>query len=163
VKNKSQVIDQLKLTPIVQIACQKAGISRATYYRWRDEDESFRNISDHALTDGIGFINDLAESQLISLIKEKVPTSIYYWLNHNHPRYSDRRIYLTDSEQKTFLNAVKSSSQEAYEELTKNATQGKIPRTFINSIIQLINRITKSKTEEENQKKIDLLSKINKL
>jgi len=163
VKNKNQVIDQLKTTPIVQIACQKAGISRATYYRWRDDDESFRNFSDRALTDGVGFINDLAESQLISLIKEKIPTAIYYWLNHNHPRYSDRRIYLTDSEQRTFLNAVKSSSQEAYEELTKNATQGKIPRTFINSIIQLINRITKSKTEEENQKKIDLLSKINKL
>jgi len=32
-KNKEQLLEILKKTPIVQIACEKAGVGRATYYR----------------------------------------------------------------------------------------------------------------------------------
>ena len=37
-KNKEQLLEILKKTPIVQIACEKAGVGRATYYRWRKDD-----------------------------------------------------------------------------------------------------------------------------
>ena len=35
--NKTIILEQLQKAPIVQIACEKTGISRATYYRWRKE------------------------------------------------------------------------------------------------------------------------------
>ena len=89
-KNKQKIIDQLKNQPIVQIACQKSGISRATYYRWRNKDEKFKKQSDQALEEGVSFINDLAESQLLSSIKDRNMTAIIYWLKNRHVAYADK-------------------------------------------------------------------------
>jgi transcriptional regulator of acetoin/glycerol metabolism len=36
---KNALIEALKEMPIVQIACKKAGVGRATYYRWLQEDQ----------------------------------------------------------------------------------------------------------------------------
>lgn len=112
-KNKEQLLEILKKTPIVQIACEKAGISRATYYRWRKEDPEFVKVSDQALLDGSLLINDMAESQMMSAIKDKNMTAIIFWLKHHHPAYAtkieitasnkNQDIVLTD-EQKELLN-----------------------------------------------------------
>lgn len=87
---KERLIEQLKKTPIVQIACEKAGISRATYYRWRKDDQEFTKVTDEALNEGSLLVNDIAESQLLSLIKEKNLTAIIFWLKHRHNTYSTR-------------------------------------------------------------------------
>ena len=112
-KNKEQLLEILKKTPIVQIACEKAGIGRATYYRWRKEDPEFAKVSDQALLDGSLLINDMAESQMMSAIKDKNMTAIIFWLKHHHPAYAtkieitasnkNQDIVLTD-EQKELLN-----------------------------------------------------------
>jgi hypothetical protein len=162
-KSKVDVVECLKTTPIIQVACQKSGISRATFYRWREQDEVFKQQIDQAQKEGVGLVNDLAESQLISLLKEKHPTAIFYWLNHHHPDYSDKRLYLSPIEQQLLLEAIGSNSQNAYEVLANKVTQGKIPRVFLSALSLLINRTAQSKENENNQKKIDLLSKINKL
>jgi len=88
--NKRQLLEIVKKTPIVQIACEKAGIGRATYYRWRKDDPKFAQDADMALEDGNKLINDMAESQLISAIRDKNMTSIIYWLNHHHPAYATK-------------------------------------------------------------------------
>ena len=62
---KALLIEQLKKTPIVQIACEKVNVSRATLYRWKDEDPVFAKDVDDAIVDGHLMVNDLAESQLI--------------------------------------------------------------------------------------------------
>ena len=64
-------LDQLKKFPIVQLACEKAKISRNSIYRWRREDETFAKDMDDAITEGEAMVNDMSESQLIQLIKEK--------------------------------------------------------------------------------------------
>lgn len=87
IKDKQIVIDILKELPIIQIACKKSGISRATFYRWRKEDKEFLRHSEDALGQGIEFINDMSESQLIALIKEKKMPAISLWLKNNHKRY----------------------------------------------------------------------------
>ncbi len=86
-KDKQALIEALKEMPIIQLACRKAGISRATYYRWCEGDKEFRRQSDDALSQGVEFINDMSESQLITLIKEKKMPAIAMWLKHNHKRY----------------------------------------------------------------------------
>lgn len=95
-KEKLAVVDMLKKTPIVQIVCEKTGVSRATYYRWRKEDQEFARQTDDALTQGARLINDLAESQLISAIREKNLTAIIFWLKHHHPAYATK-VELTTS------------------------------------------------------------------
>ena len=89
-RNKELVIKKLGQMPIVQVACSKTGISRASYYRWRKKDKEFRKQTDKAIYKGILFINDMAESQLISSIKDKHMTGIIFWLKNRHFAYTDK-------------------------------------------------------------------------
>ncbi len=88
--NKEMLIEQLKKTPIVQIACEKTGIGRATYYRWRKEDEEFTKAADEAIAEGNELVNDMAESQLMAAIRDGNLGGIIFWLKHHHPRYATR-------------------------------------------------------------------------
>ena len=94
--NKEQLIKQFKKMPIIQIACERNGVSRSTFYRWCQEDVDFSKEAREALIDGKAMINDMAESQLISSIKDKSFQAIAYWLKHNHPDYRTR-VELTPS------------------------------------------------------------------
>lgn len=89
-KLKELLLDILKKTPIIQIACQKADVGRATYYRWVKEDSAFADAAQTALDAGVGIVNDMAESQLISAIKDKHMTAIIFWLKHHHAAYATR-------------------------------------------------------------------------
>lgn len=97
IKEKESLIEQLKKLPIIQIACEKTGIGRTTYYRWKKEDTYFAFRSDEAIQTGRNLINDMAESQLLSEIKEKNMTAIIFWLKHNHPVYGNRLEVTTGS------------------------------------------------------------------
>lgn len=114
--NKEQVIEKLKQLPIVQVVCEKTGISRATYYRWRNDDPKFTKLADMALREGRLLINDIAESQLLTAIKDQNMTAIIFWLKYNHPSYTTRveitaktKIVdekLTPEQQETLKNAL---------------------------------------------------------
>lgn len=88
--DKDQIIEQLKKTPIIQLACEKVGIARATFYRWKNEDEDFAARADEAINEGSSLVNDVAESQLMSAIREKNLTAIIFWLKHHHPNYATK-------------------------------------------------------------------------
>ena len=89
-KQKDALLEELAKCPIVLVACERTSIGRATYYKWRTEDDEFRKISDKAVSEGRKFVNDIAESQMIRKIKEGNMTSIIYWLKNNNPRYNER-------------------------------------------------------------------------
>ncbi len=88
--DKKQLLQRLEKTPIVEVACQQAKVPRSTYYRWRKTDTNFAEACDMTLEESIGRINDLAESQLISAIKEQNMGAITFWLKHHHRRYETR-------------------------------------------------------------------------
>ncbi len=89
-KQKELVIDQLRKTPVVQIVCEKLGIGRTTYYRWRRDDKEFAKACDEALEDGCLLVNDLAESQLMAAIRDQNITAIMFWLRSHHGRYTNK-------------------------------------------------------------------------
>lgn len=89
-KNKGLLIEQLKKTPIIQVACEKVGIGRATFYRWKNDDQEFATKADEALSEGTYLVNDVAESQLMSAIRDKNLTAIIFWLKHHHPSYATK-------------------------------------------------------------------------
>lgn len=103
-RNKKLFIKELSTVPVVHIAAQKAGVSRATYYRWRDEDDAFAEECDKALSLSRDVINDLAESQIIAGIKNNDWRAIVYWLAHNHPRYNPRT---NPSQEDLHVDAIK--------------------------------------------------------
>lgn len=88
--NKEFMLEQLKRLPIVQVASEKAGISRATYYRWRKDDVEFAKLADEAIFAGVQLVNDMAESQLLTSIKNNHMTGIIFWLKHRHKAYSTK-------------------------------------------------------------------------
>lgn len=89
-QTKQLFLEQLKKTPIVQITCEKLGVSRASFYRWRSEDAAFAKQADEATLEGHLLLNDLAESQLIGAVKDRNLQAIMYWLKHHHKDYRNR-------------------------------------------------------------------------
>ena len=89
-EDKKAVLEQLSKLPIIQIAVQKAGVSRATYYRWRIEDKKFAKNADEAIGEGVQMINDLSESQLINAIRNNNFSAVRFWLMNRHKAYANK-------------------------------------------------------------------------
>lgn len=92
-KSKEEMLANLTKLPIVQVSCERTGIARATYYKWRKEDSGFSRLADRAIEAGALHINDLAESKLIKRVNEENMTAIIYWLKNRHPSYSDKMLH----------------------------------------------------------------------
>lgn len=89
-QDKTKLIAELRKTPIVQVACERTGVPRTTFYRWTRHDPQFAEACEAAMEESSGMINDMAESQLIAAIKEKNMSAIIFWLKHNHRNYETR-------------------------------------------------------------------------
>lgn len=89
-KQKDELLEKLRKFPIVQIACEKSGVSRATFYRFRQDDEVFAKQVEEALGESISRMNEMAEANLLSLIQDKNMSAIAFWLKHRHKAYSTR-------------------------------------------------------------------------
>lgn len=125
-KNKfqDQFLNELTKVPIVQVACEKTGLSRNSVYRWRKEDKKFAEKMDSSLAEGIALVNDMSESQLLTLIKEKSYHAISFWLRHRNDNYK---------------NKIEVTTKEDSEELTPS--QAKIVKQAL-----MLAKITKSKS-----------------
>jgi len=89
-KDKKILLEQLRKTPIIQLAVKDTGIGRTSYYRWCKQDKKFARSAQEAIREGYLFVNDIAESQLLQLIKEKKLEAIRLWLRHHHPLYTEK-------------------------------------------------------------------------
>lgn len=99
-RQKEEVLEILRRTPIVQTACSKAGISRASFYRWKSESKTFAKQADEALAEGCELINDLSESQLLTAIKNQNMTAIQFWLRNRHKAYAEKLRVMAEVEHK---------------------------------------------------------------
>lgn len=95
---QEKFLEELKQMPIVRVACKRSGISHNSVYRWRNEDPHFASLMDDALAEGEDFINDLSESQLLVLIREKQFAAIRFWLTHRHSKYKKQVEETTNDE-----------------------------------------------------------------
>ena len=89
-KVRKEFLEELKKVPIVQVACERVGVSRNSVYRWKREDKKFKEEMEQALAEGEALVNDMSESQLLALIKEKNWSAISFWLRHRNPKFRDK-------------------------------------------------------------------------
>lgn len=75
---------------IVEIACQKTGISRATFNRWKADDIEFRRQVMDAMSKGSEIMDDIVESKFLQLIQQGEIQAILFYLKFRHPKYSAR-------------------------------------------------------------------------
>ncbi len=80
-------LDELSKTSNISIACERVGLSRQTIYRWMEADRKFRKKVNDSIRLGIESINDLAETKLITHIKNGSERSIEYWLDNHKENY----------------------------------------------------------------------------
>ncbi|MEI6553579.1 MAG: hypothetical protein WCO09_03355 [bacterium] len=128
-KNKKLFLDQLEKSMIIQIACEKTGISKSTIYRWRESDKEFDNAVEDAIREGISFVNGIAETQLVNAIKDRNMTGITLWLKTHHPSYKTKievsgeiknvRDELTEEEAEIIAQALKLAGFDS-QEITNN-------------------------------------------
>ncbi len=128
-QQKTALVEQLKKMPIIEVACKRMGISRAAYYVWRKQDIEFANMADTAIQDGVLYINDLAESGLLSQIKDNDLQAIKFWLIHRHSAYAAKlqvnanlnafQEQLSPDQQKVVDEALRLLSLSDGEEVTK--------------------------------------------
>ncbi|OGF80431.1 hypothetical protein A2W48_02990 [Candidatus Giovannonibacteria bacterium RIFCSPHIGHO2_12_44_12] len=90
---KEALLEELAKYPIIQLACQRTGIGRSTFYKWKKLDKKFSDLASAAVAEGKKFTNDMAESQLIKAIGNGNMTGIIFWLKNNHADYTDRVRY----------------------------------------------------------------------
>jgi len=98
---KASFIKELEDHPLVERACRKVGVSRATYYRWRQEDSVFRMDVEIAQERGRDKLTDFAESKLLELMNNSHYPSIVYWLSRNSKRYRPQaiKLYVEENDQ----------------------------------------------------------------
>jgi len=89
-RTKTLFIEQIRRMPIIQAVCEKLNVARSTVYRWREDDEEFAKELEEALVEGETLINEMTESRLISLIRDKNWQAISFWLRKRSPKFKDR-------------------------------------------------------------------------
>lgn len=122
------MLEQLRRTPIIEAACARAGVSRAQFYRMSKEDGEFDAAAKEAMAEGVAFINDLSESQLIQMIKDRNFAAIRLWLQVHSPAYSRKleisgkigvEESMTDEDQK-LLASLKEALSETHSHDSEN-------------------------------------------
>ena len=89
-KQKEDLVEQLKKNPVIQIACEKLDIGRATHYRWYADDEEYARGVDSAIAEGVTFVAEFAESQLLNAVRNGDPWAVSMVLKAMHPRYKNK-------------------------------------------------------------------------
>ena len=88
-QEKNSLLENLRQIPIVELACKKSGVARASFYRLKKDDKEFSKLVEDAILDGEDLINDLSQSQLVSSIRDGNFQAIQLWLKHHHKKYAD--------------------------------------------------------------------------
>lgn len=89
-KEKQLVIENLKRLPVIEAACAKSVVSRATFYRWKEQDSEFAEAAEKAQKEGDALISDMAVSKVIKWINDDNLSAAQYWLNHRDPRFGNK-------------------------------------------------------------------------
>ncbi len=114
-EQKLQIIDVLLKMPVIQVAVKRVGISRATYYRWCEEDREFDRVATEAIREGSMVINELAQSKIIEQMSTGNMTAAIFWLKSRDPKFSDRRTIVNEFK-------VQSKHPEVTEEVKQKIT-----------------------------------------
>jgi len=108
----NKLLEELERTPLVQIACDKIGISRNTFYRWMKESPELYKQVNESLSLGTGLVNDVAVSNVLSGIKSKDPMYTKFWLERKHPDFRRPYILKIDSDDLLQYNRMLSEKEQ---------------------------------------------------
>ena len=89
-QQKKELLEQLKKTPVIEIACVRANIGRTSFYKWREKDPKFAKAVDEALSSGKDLVSDVAEGNLIAKVKQGHFQALIFWLKSHREEYGNK-------------------------------------------------------------------------
>lgn len=119
-KIKEMILDHLQKMPIIQLVCEKAGIARATFYRWIDQSPNFKKDVEQASQEGHRRISDLAESKLIKLINNDNLGAIIFYLRSQNKKYKPAVVTEIKPYDPETDDDMSEKEKEKWRELVKN-------------------------------------------
>lgn len=90
INNRRLFLEEISKIPIVQVACEKSNISRQTFYRWKNNSKKFAQEFTLAYQEGVNYVNDMSEAQLLNLIKDQSFPALSLWLKNRNPNYRQK-------------------------------------------------------------------------
>jgi len=84
---QEKILEELRKHGNIMIACKKAGIARATFYRMKKDNFSFTKQACRAEMEGRANCSDLAEYTIVDKIRKGDLKAASFYLAHNSPRY----------------------------------------------------------------------------
>ena len=117
IKLKTKFLEELTKVPIIQVACEKVGISRQTFYRWKNQSKKFSLDVNKAMEEGVNFVNDMSETQLLNPIKDKEFKAISFWLRNRSANYREKVEVTNMSQAKELTSEQKSVIKNALNNL----------------------------------------------
>jgi hypothetical protein len=103
-KDKQKFLEVLEKNPVIHIALERSGVTKPTFYRWREMDRDFAKKVETAIDEGNSLITDIAIAQLISAIKEKNLGAIKFWLESHDDQYQNSMHITAEIEQEMTLS-----------------------------------------------------------
>jgi len=163
-EQKEKLLEEFARNGIVQMACNRTGTGRSTYYKWRKDDSEFGKLADKAIHEGKFLVNDVAESMLQQKIKEGHMTAIIFWLKNHHPDYSEHILHrheivepeLTSEQSETIGNALAKIG------LANIIMKGKLDMKTVKRLLPKAEKILAPREAEEKKEKEDWLRAKNK-
>lgn len=107
-ETKEKLLKEIEKSGNVYLSCMKTGIDKATFYRWKKDDEQFSKKATEAIKRGRENNCEIAEHALMMNVKEKKMDAIKYVLSHQSKIYKpkDRKVFLVHSNTNNSEKAV---------------------------------------------------------
>ena len=122
--DKRKLLKELEENHLVTRACKKLNIPRATYYRWLEDDPTFKIKVEKAQDKGRDKVVDFTEAKLIENVSKGNQQAITYLLSHNAKRYRPPtiRVYAEENNrQKADLEALQGLLDELIDRIGLDA------------------------------------------
>ena len=103
---QKKVLEHLTESGNISYSCKRAGISRETFYDWKDKNRVFARAADVAIDYGKSFVNDLAHTQLIMNIQRGDMRAVVFQLASCHPDYQPRRARMPDEDRPVTVTKI---------------------------------------------------------
>lgn len=147
--DKIKILEALKATPVISMACAKTGIARATLYRWLNSDPEFKQRVNRAIKLGNRSVDDLAYGKLIQKIKDGSLGAITFYLSRRHQYFKKKEKVKVEIMQKN--TTLPTIPQQAFNEVSIGKLAKKIRKRVVKRGVRLYNALQDAMVEMEKK------------
>ncbi len=154
---KSKFLEALRESPVVARAAKKAGISKATIYRWMKDVPDFRRAVNSAIREGNAHTGEMVEMVLVKRAMEGNFNAMKFYLINNNPKYAPKR---TIDPTPIFVHKHDDESEPCQLCIRVEVEQRFKNKVMLREINQEIERLANPKTEADRKEAKEFMDKV---